>query len=361
MKSGITKFAAAAVIIVAALSLTIFNNSITPAYALEQTIEACGTIDRVYFTQSLPETGLLKEVWIEYDDNQEPENVRINYHWPSGMAVTVWKEEVNKFWQGNTLRISTDKIYSSKILRFAHQYNPIGAVKYLQQLKDQGKVKIRIDHPSDEIDSIVVTATYLPNEYYIEGTTPEMQSVYYIDPASKLVRSVKNYELQAGEFVYKGRWDFVDYDPVFEEDLFDIESELPADIERTDISKLDFGLEQGSLTDKEIAVKLIRRFLQALIEKEYAIAGKFIVMDYKSMPAEEIQKRRIANIVKIVSIDEPYKLQKPGPGYFLGVPFTIQLDENGQVHEIKMKLAVLRWPGTNNSWVIGGGNNALKE
>ncbi|MFC1738177.1 outer membrane lipoprotein carrier protein LolA [Planctomycetota bacterium] len=58
MKSKITKLAAAAIIIIAVvLSITFLDKSVTPAYAIEQTIEAFKNVNSVYVEQTHHEGG----------------------------------------------------------------------------------------------------------------------------------------------------------------------------------------------------------------------------------------------------------------------------------------------------------------
>ncbi|MHC4335497.1 MAG: hypothetical protein ACYSUV_17365, partial [Planctomycetota bacterium] len=81
-----------------------------------------------------------------------------------------------------------------------------------------------------------------------------------------------------------------------------LEDEIPADAMRVDQTTQDIGLAQGDLTDEEIGVELIRRFLQALIEQDYAKAGKL----WGGVPAERMKKAYgQIRFIRIISIDKP--------------------------------------------------------
>lgn len=74
MKSRITKLAAAAVIVIAvALSINFLDKSVTPAYAIEQTIEAFEKVNSVYVEQIIREKGTLlnTKMWARRGSNGE--------------------------------------------------------------------------------------------------------------------------------------------------------------------------------------------------------------------------------------------------------------------------------------------------
>jgi hypothetical protein len=76
MKNRITKFAAAAVIILAVLlSISLLDKSVTPAYAVQQTVEAMKKIETVYMEGEFYNQGEF-ECWMRYDGNPDkPTNV----------------------------------------------------------------------------------------------------------------------------------------------------------------------------------------------------------------------------------------------------------------------------------------------
>ncbi len=76
MKNRITKLAAAAVIILAALlSISVLDKSVTPAYAVEQTVDAIRKIENVYMAGEFYKQGKF-ECWMKYDgDPDRPTHV----------------------------------------------------------------------------------------------------------------------------------------------------------------------------------------------------------------------------------------------------------------------------------------------
>ncbi|MHC4463395.1 MAG: hypothetical protein ACYS30_18460, partial [Planctomycetota bacterium] len=81
MKSRITKFSAAAVImIVVALSINFLGKSVAPAYAIEQTIEANRAVQYLHFKYFYKShDDVAKEFWLEFDESGQLKNARINF------------------------------------------------------------------------------------------------------------------------------------------------------------------------------------------------------------------------------------------------------------------------------------------
>ena len=94
---------------------------------------------------------------------------------------------------------------------------------------------------------------------------------------------------------------------------------------------------------------MVREFLEALIAKDYAKAGKL----YGGMSVEEAEERLTLNIVQIVSIDDPVEHSKPTS---LRVPCTLAILEDGEVKEWQPKGPfVRRAVGQPDRWSIIGG------
>ncbi len=80
MKSRTSKLAAAAVIIIAvAISVTILDKSVTPAYAIEQTIEANRGLWFIHLKCEPSTNGHVDEIWAQFDDNRQLINLRMNF------------------------------------------------------------------------------------------------------------------------------------------------------------------------------------------------------------------------------------------------------------------------------------------
>ena len=359
MKSKIAQLATvAAVIIIAAIGISLLQNSVTPAYAIEQTIEAGQDVRYIhfYFT-SMDGNTTFKEAWLEYDDDGQIKNTRVNwYNQPSGDMAAVWKEGRTQFWwkKKKKLAFFEDEIYTKKCVGFAKRYDPTRTVENMYNLEKKGDVEIEIEEPADRTKPIILTCTYLPNTFLTERASPQMREIVFVDPVTKLVTSIEVYKLENGEYVACGVWEYPDYDTLFEPGIFDLEGEVPADVKRLDLMTLDIGLEQTDLTKKEIAVKVVRSFLQALITKDYDRAIKIYGYEDPDEKEELLKKFEKLNVVRIISIDDPITLHFDGRGEF-EVPCKVELEKDGQIIEWQIEgVFARRVIGHPNRWRIEG-------
>ena len=358
MKKPIAKLvSAAAVILIAVLGISLLQNSATTAYAIEQTIEAGQDMRYLHFYHyaSLDSNAPDKEAWLEYDDSGQIKNIRVNWYnyYRSGDMVAVWKEGRTQYWtkKEKTLLFFEDEIYTKKMVGFAKRYDPTRAVENMYDLERKGDVKIEIDEPADKTKPIILTGTYLPNTFITEGTSPQVCAIVFIDPSTKLVTSIEEYELRGDKYVSVGFWEYPDYDTLFEPGIFDLEEEAPVDVKRLDQMTLDIGLEQTDLTEKEIAVKVVRSFLQALIAKDYDRAIE--IYGYEDPDEKEglLKSFEKLSIVRIISIDDPI-FPRFGSGR-LEVPCKVELEEDGQIIEWQMEdVFAQRVTGHPNRWRV---------
>jgi hypothetical protein len=359
MKSRITKLAAAAaIIIIVALGISLLQNSATTAYAIEQTIEAGQDVRYLHFYYDSGDSNIAdKEAWLEYDDSGQIKNIRVNWHSHRGNdRVVVWKEGRTQFWRKKkkTLLFYEDEIYTKKMVRFAKQYDPTRTVENMYDLERRGDVEIEIQEFDDKTKPIILTCTWLPNTFITEGASPQMREIVFVDQFTKLVTSIELYELIDGKYVGRGVWEYPDYDTLFEPGIFDLEEEVPADVKHLDLMILDIGLEQTDLTDKEIAVKVVRSFLQALIAKDYDRAIK--IHRYEDPDEKEglLKSFEKLNIVRIISIGDPIS-PRMNPSGKLEVPCKVELEEDGRIIEWQIEdVFAHRVIGYPNRWCVEG-------
>lgn len=359
MKSKMTKCATAAVIAaVVVLSIIFLDKSVTPVYAIEQTIDAGRDISHLHFKYFRPsQNEAAKEAWLEYDAAGQIKNVRVNwYSWGEQDMVMVWKRDKAQMWlkKEKTLKFFEDELYTAKILFFVQSYDPTRAVENLHKLREKGDVEIKIDEPSNRTDPIVITATYKPNTFLLEGPMPQMREILFVDQATKLVRAIEIYELKEGEYIDRGVWRYHEYDRPFNAGIFNLEDEVPADVKHLDLMVLDVGLEQGDLTKEEIALKVAREFFKAWIAKDYARAIRIHGYEDPDQKAEMQKKFEKLNVVRIISIGEPFPPPPDRSRGCLGIPCTLEVEKDGEVVEWQLDdLFVGRVRGYPNRWRIG--------
>jgi len=336
MKKPITKLVtAAAVILIAVLGISLLQNSATTAYAIEQTIKACRDARFIHFEYFGSSDNRMKEAWLEYDDSGQIKNVRVNfYNWGGGDdLVILWKRGRTQQWfkESKKLKLFEDKIYTDKIIFFVHRYDPAKAVENIQKMEKEGKVKFDIDEPTNKTAPIILTAVYDPNTYLLGRTMPQMKEIFSIDQPTKLVKAIEIYELKDGRYLDLGVWKYPDYDMAFDARIFSLEDEVPSDVNIVDMMALDIGLEQCDLTNEQIAIKLVREFLEALIVKDYAAASKLI---YHETPKEEAEIQKDLekiNVLRIISIDKTFPPPPDKSRGFLGVSCILEIEKDGQI------------------------------
>jgi hypothetical protein len=176
----------------------------------------------------------------------------------------------------------------------AMKENPRLAVERLYERQAKGEVEIEVEQPTSETESVIVTATGLGDK--------AKRFVLFVDQATNLVTSLKWYQLENGEYKYQGVMEYHDYNIPIGTKMFSLDDEIHGDINIIDTRVQDVGLAQDDLSDKEIAVKVVREFLEALIAKDYTKAAQISGMP---SPKEVEQGWGKLKVARIVSIDEP--------------------------------------------------------
>ncbi len=336
MNSRMAKLAAAAVIIIAVvLSIISLDKSITPVYAIEQTIEANRTMRYLhlrYFDSSHDDVA--KECWLEFDETGRATNVRINWsEWMAGGEIVVWNQDetqiLNK--KRNFLMRFNDEIYTARVLAMARREDPRLTVERLHERQAKGEVEIEIEQPGSKTRPIIVTATGLGDN--------TKRLVLFVDQATDLVTSLKWYQLENGEYKYQGVMEYHDYNVPIGAKMFSLDDEVPDDIEIIDTRVQDIGLTQGDLSDEEIATKVVREFLEALIVKDYTKAAQISGI----LPPEKIKQGwGKLQVVRIVSIDQPTPPAEPSELFsnWQNVRCTLEIQKNGREVQRQFKLFI---------------------
>jgi hypothetical protein len=357
MRSPITKLAAAAVIIVGViLTVTIWDPTTSTAYALEQTIQANHSVRYLRIKDFKKGKEEPKEFWLEFDEQGGVKNIRAHMpEWESpydGAKEVIWRQGKATIWfkKKKTLMTIRDKRFAEKMSQAVYLFDPKLARKRFFEMEKLGLVKIEIEEPSKKTEPIIVTATYSP-ECKEFGLLAD-RTVLFVDQATKLVTSLESYRLSEGrDYELIGWTELYDYNQRIDPAVFVLD-DLPSDLTQIDQTIQDIGLEQGNLSDEEIAVKVVREFYEALIAKDYAKAGRI----YGGVPATKMEDRfKNLKIVRIISIGEP----KPHPtprvgGLMVTCKLEIEKDGTKSVYE-PYGPGVRSVHGQPNRWGIHGG------
>lgn len=327
--------AAAGIMIAVVLSINFLDKSVITVYAFEQTIEANRTMRYLhlrYFDSSHDDVA--KECWLEFDETGQATNVRINWsEWMSGGEIVVWNQDKTQVLntKRNFLMRFNDDIYTARVLAMAERENPRLIVERLYERRAKGEVEIKIEQPAGKTEPIIVTSTGL-------GDNPK-RLVLFVDRATNLVTRLKWYQLEEGEYKYQGAMEYHDYNVPIDAKMFSLNAEVPGDIEIIDTRVQDIGVAQGDLSDEEIATKVVREFLEALIVKDYTRAAQI-----SGLPSSEEIKQGWGklNVVRIVSIDQPTPPAEPSELFpnRQNVCCTLEVKKNAKEAQRQLKLFI---------------------
>ena len=349
MKGKTAKLATAAVILIAvAISMTMLDKSVTPAYAIEQTIEANRGLWFIHLKCEPSTKGHVDELWAQFDDNRQLTNLRMNFPDTSdGPKDVVWHEGKSEVWFKAKKRIAVliEKDMLAKSKMYYESFDPKRIVEELYQAQGSENVQIEIQESSAEGAPITITMT--------RKGSPDVRAVFEVDPETKLLQQEERYKLEDGEYKFLGRTRYLDYNNPADSEIFVLKP--PADVIRVDQTTREVGLAQGALSDEEIAVEVVRQFFEALIAEDYAKAGKL----FGAMPGEKMKEMfGVMKIVRIASIGPAAPHPNPRTGGLI-VPCTVEggeRDGDGTIGEWKLeRIGVRQVHNQPGRWTIFGG------
>ena len=218
IKSKITKFAAAAVIIIAVvLSLTFLDKSATDVYAIEQTIEAFKKVNTVYVEEIICEKGTLlnTKMWARRGSNGKFFFGDFRLESGNKEQITVVNESENKTYIYNP---------SAKTVRIYDRLNvTIGSFldkDYFLHLQQEME-NVELEYDKDEITGKkVVILKYkvpIPGRYDKSVTKSE---VITFDLETKLPIRMASWDNPDFKGEPYSEWKLIEYDPELPEDTF---------------------------------------------------------------------------------------------------------------------------------------------
>lgn len=348
MKNHYAKFATAAavIIVVGLISVMIADPSATSVYAVEQTIEANHSVRSIHWKHFMAWTDLPMELWAEFDESGQLLRFRLEeprYH-PTegdGRKAVVWCDNRGECWfKDKGLHIIIRDVESASLVRKGmEEMDPRLLVEHLQAQEAEGKVQIKIQASSEEAGAIVLTATYLP-----ASDSPEKRLVLLVDGDTKLVKRIERYELVENDYEFQSREEILAYNEPMGADTFVLN--VPEDVKRIDQTTREIGLVQGDLSDEEIAVRVVREALEALIAEDYAKAGNL----FGGLPADAAKQRfGKVKFLRVISIGTPTsEPQKRG----LLVPYEVEIERDGQTEVIEKTARAGHVRGQPDRWEV---------
>jgi hypothetical protein len=255
MKSKITKLAAAAVIIIAVvLSTTFLDKAISPAYALEQTLEAMYNVTTLHvFARDWDNSEF--EMWIELNpETGIPEYFRA--YWPKTGTLDISTPEISYQYneKANRVLVNQGKLYETDVA-------PARIFEQFLQASQQEGTEIVIHHEQDPGtgQTLIVVHYEKANQSF----------KVYIDPETKLpvrMNSIGNQTL--GQVVKD--IDRIEYNYDLPEGIF--EFEIPDDAKVTYLDEFmrlandpQYGISTEGLTEQQAAEQIAAEYWNALI------------------------------------------------------------------------------------------------
>ncbi|MHC4169479.1 MAG: hypothetical protein ACYSWQ_21240 [Planctomycetota bacterium] len=336
MASKASKLAAAAVILIAvAISVTILDKSVAPAYAIEQTIEANRGLWFIHLKIEPSAEGHADEIWVQFDDNRQLTHLRVNF--PD--REVVWYEEKAEVWSEakRIIAVLREKDMLVRMKMSYESFDPKRIVEELYQAQGSENVQIEIQEPSADGEPITITMT--------GKGSPDMRTVFEVDPDTKLLQQEERYKLEDGEYKFLGRTRYLDYNNPADSEIFVLKP--PADLIGRDQTTGEVGLAQGALSDEESAVKLVRQFVEAAIAQDYTKASKFLVHVPPGWVEEQPYQGQ--QVVRLISLGEPELNRKKG---HLSVPCQVEVEKDGQTSVQSFVFRVQQVHGRSGPWTI---------
>lgn len=356
MHSKIGKLAAAAVLLVAVglLWVVFLNQTVQPVYALEQTAQALHSVRSIHIRQINPKfENQPTLIWAEFFEDGRPKAIRMQSpEWKNGddgAKEIIWKDDAATVWFKKKKGINRfpEKKFADQILYVVLEFDPKNIVRNLQRAVQKGNVEMQTEIPDDKAEPIRITETLLPNR--------EAQRILYVDQATKLLLREETYRLENGEYVLFDIGEFYDYNQPLDPSMFTFDN-VPEDVIRVDQVARIIGLEQGQMTNDEVAIEVVRQFWLAIIQQDYEKAGQF----FEGIPGDMLKQMFQANLeqadsVEIVSIGPVQPHSNPKTGGVI-VPCTLRFEKDGLVMEKTFdKIGVRQVYNQPGRWTIFGG------
>ncbi len=303
MKSTITKFAAAAVIIVAAIAgITIVEKTTKPAWAIEQTVNVLKNFNAIHCSGTmLDEQGkeVFFEAWAKANKDQTAsDNFRIE-------DSTGQIEVVSK-----TKRYTYDP--QTNTVNITEGYGPAIGIWWGANFFESMK-KMSVDwkesygtDPATGRERVFVTgshpATPSPRSFWIE-----------FDVESKLPISFKQWENMSWRGAPRFYVTSITYLDDLPDEMFRFETPEGAKVvpyhpeKRGRLQDPNTGMAIGSMTEDEATKEIVRRYWQAVIDEDWDT----VALQYPTATAEEWEnKYHGGNLTEIVEIGKPYQQGK---------------------------------------------------
>jgi hypothetical protein len=354
VESKMTKFAAAAMIIIAvALSLTFLDKSVTAAYAIEQTIEAYNSIRWLYinefyaFSFGEPRTS---EIWLGCDEHGNVTRMRFqsdNVGEPVGSLIIAGGFGSSEAWLAKHNLHLVGYGNPSVLLRYdVYELDPKFLFQRLFEQESRGEVIVDVNEPMDKAEPIIVTVKYPQN-----SRSEKWKKVIYINQATKLVVKIDKYERRDHEYEHVKTFKFADYNQPIDPMMFTVDGDVSADAKVVDMTDVEAGLLQDDMTDEEVANEITKQFFEAAIARDFYRAGQL----YLAAPDFLVEQAFTgANVLEIISVGPAHPDPDPDSDAMI-CSCKFLTESGGQYYEVNAWMVkVIKVDEDTNDWLICG-------
>jgi len=366
--------AAAAVILLAALVITLWDRHASKAFALEDSIQASKNLKTLHVVVERPVESMRKEYLVDGPMGEMAKKAWADLHIDGKSLMTS-----GEFWgqfddAGQLVHLRSDRPVTEdgrKVILWEpgktiiwFQTKGVELITREDRMPDWFPIdffepRLVLEGLNKEVTGGVATMTEDAAKVYDETTrlkvvrreSPDMYDVYVINKTSKLLQAVETYMPRDGKPTLVHIRRFLEFNKPIDDSLWRFD--LPQDTRIADELTQVIGLSKGNMTDEQISKEVVTQFWQALTVKDYNRAGCM----YGGISGDSLRKAfGGASVTRIVSVGEPYPQPLPGVGGYV-VPYEVEVTGEGKTNTRKGNAAVRPAdPATQRDrWTIHGG------
>jgi hypothetical protein len=343
MYKRVTRWSLAAASVAAVLALVLLlgvGRHGSQAYALEQTVKAYRGMRAVHLKFEPAGNGV-GEAWAEFGDDGSLRHLRMNFpQSEDGPKDVVWENGKAQVWFKDKKSVAVLREPGMLAMVARSFQDPKLVVERIYEAQARGEVRVEAEGPTAE--SVIRLTVTKPD-------SPDKREIWLVDAGTKLLKELQKQELHGSGYQTVGRLIVLDCNKPIEPALFALD--LPKDVMVMDQITQEIGLARGDLSEKDIAVKVVRSFFEALIAGDAAKAGRL----YEGLPAAKLQEAFArTKFLRIVSIGEPTPVADAGAGA-VSVPCDVETEENGVKQVQNFHPRVRQVYNQPDRWTIFGG------
>lgn len=349
--------AAAAAAVIALVAVLHYNTR--TAYALEQTIAASKAIHTLHLkfievgVDDPLERQCGKELWFEFDAGGRL--IRERRQWQSGgkSAVNVWVDGVEKEWSplgrgpgggsggnggggsagglgaglsaggagsgGGEFRIQYRSLTIGMMESVLAHCDPKAVAETLSALVAAKKMSVEISETQGS--DIKLTVRRIVPMKYVPPWWGAEKFIVLIDPVTKRLKQRDSYITRDGREEIDQRWTYLGYNETFDPSLFDLTPPEGAKVIDLTVGK---GMHQGSLTDAQAAVAVVRKFIEARVAGDYEQAAS-LIPSATPQEARDWNEQKGFRTARLVWVGEATPASGMGSRTF-EVPYTYEIE-----------------------------------